>query len=649
MRIDINPFYTRTSETMGVDEKFIKLFSPDVLDVFDEKKPMWGIVNIIRSSPGGGKTTLLKLFTPEILLRIKNKRKDEQHLIDIYKKLKLLNVYDERDNALLIGTLIPFTNEYTTLEHLNINEAEKKHLFFSLLNTRIILSLLYSLCKIKDLDFPDDLGKVTVNQNPSMTGYNPLRNITNGKEIYNWCCDNEEKICNDIDNINLSNSYEVEKSLDLYALHLFDPRNVLYEDKPIGERFLVMLDDVQNLSSKQREVLMKNIIDRRPLVNVWISERLQALSMEEIISEGNIVGRDFNFINLEQYWSTGNKFPKFASSVAQKRLSTIAEGESTNFSTYLSENIDKEYDEDAKKHVKQIEKRIKGKFGKAKYVKWINSTESFDGTPIETLIEWKRLEILLYRDIGKDQQTLQFDEFLDESSLDYQNDSEIENGARLFLHEEFKFPYYFGFQKISRLSSSNIEQFLNISGKLFEAISTSQLKKISQNKTDSVVISAKKQDQLIKKLTDEKWKELDIRVPSAAQIKILLDNIGDFCRSETYKPNAWNSPGINAIAITMQERAILKDKAIHDTKHPMHNLAKSIAICLAYNLLDFKLNYKQGAKGNEYMILSLNKIYCAKYGLPLNSGKFKARKLHDLKQYLLKGNSEFTTNVLDLR
>src|SRR5690606_1517001 len=154
-------------------------------------------------------------------------------------------------------------------------------------------------------------------------------------------CENEEKICSDIDNITLSDNHDVDKVVELYSLHLFDGKNIVYDGNPIKEKILIMLDDVHNLSQKQRTSLMKNIIDRRPIVNVWIAERLQALTMEEIISEGNIIKRDFVFINLERFWSKGNKFQKFASSVAEKRLSTIAEGESTNFSSYLSEVIDK--------------------------------------------------------------------------------------------------------------------------------------------------------------------------------------------------------------------------------------------------------------------------------------------------------------------
>ncbi len=636
MRIDINPFFSRPSESLGADDKFINLFCPDVLDIFDDKRPLWDIVNVIRSAPGGGKTTLLKLFTPDILLRIKNKQKDEYQLVDIYRKLKFLGVYDEEDKPLLISTLIPFTSEYSTLEYLTINEPIKKHLFFSLLNTRIILSVLYSFCKIRNLEFPEDLIYLNVTQDPAKTGHNPFRNKNTGKEIYDWCCENEERICGEIDNITITDINTNDKVVELYALHLFSDKNLIYKGIPVKEKILVMFDDVHNLSKTQRHSLMKNIIDKRPLVNVWIAERLQALTMEEIISDGNILNRDYVLVNLEQFWSKGTKFQKFVSDVAEKRLLTIADGESTLLSTYLSEEIDNEYSENSKKYIMKIQDRIKSRHNRKKYEKWLNTIENLNENEFETLVEWKRLEILINRHYGNSQQELAFDEFLDEGSLIHQNGSDIENAARLFLHDEFRIPYYYGIEKISRLSSSNIEQFLNIAGKLFEAISLNQLKKISQNKSSHILITPKKQDALIKKLSEEKWRELDIRIPNALNIKNFLNNFCLICRSHTYIDNAWNSPGINGIAITMREREILKSKAINDTKHSYHEIAKLLATSIAYNLLDFRLNYK--VQGKEVMILYINRIYCAKYGLPLNNGKFKILKLDDLKGLLNKNN-----------
>lgn len=635
MRVDINPFYSRASESIGLDDRFIKLFSPDVLEIFGSSSTqVWDIVNILRSSPGGGKTTLLRLFTPEILMSIKEKHraKDEQ-AFEILKKLQLLNVFDAKFNPIVVGTLIPFTSEYSTLDFLNIDNTQKSKLFFSLLNVRIILSGLSSICKIHKLSFPEDLNKISIVQDPSKVGFNPLRLISNGKEIYDWACEAEERICNAIDSIYLTPDSSLEKATDLYALQLLNPGNIRIDGQPFRERLLIMFDDVHNLSANQRETLLNDIVNKRPAVNVWLAERLQALSMEEIISEGNVANRDFNIITLEQYWNKPHSnYEKFTKSIANKRLSTITEGEPTSLSTYLSEEFDVDSLKSAEKYLETIIERIKKRFGRdPKYVAWIKNKEEFEGEVFEKLIEWKSLEILLHRDAGKQQQMLQFEEVLDENELEHQDGSDVKEAARLFLNYEFHFPYYYGVSKISRLSSSNVEQFLTICGKLFENIVIEHVKKISRNNQTSIHISAKKQELFIKRLCEEKWREMDIRVPGANNVKKFINNIGEFCKEQTYTPNAWNSPGINGVAITMSDRNMLKDKALMDESHQYHDLAKCIATCIAYNLIDFRLNYK--CKGKFLMILYLNRLYCARYGLPLANGKFKERRLTDLREW----------------
>lgn len=635
MRVNINPFYSRASESIGLDDHFIKLFSPDVLDIIDSNSnQIWSMVNIFRSSPGGGKTTLLRLFTPEILLGIKEKsRAKDDQAIDILKKLQNQNVYDAKINPIIIGTHISFTSEYSTLEYLNIDASQKEKLFFSLLNVRVILSVLSSICKIRQLIFPEDLGKITITQDPSKIGFNPLRLISNANEIYKWCCESEERICNEIDSIYLTPDSSNDKATDMYSLQLLNPINIKIEGVPIKEKILVMFDDVHNLSSHQRSRLLDNIIKQRPQVNVWLSERLQALSMDEIISEGNIHNRDFNIISIEQYWNTkALNYEKFIKSIAHKRLSTITEGEPNNISTYLSEDFDTEIIKKAEQHLTIVIDRIKNKFREPKYQAWISSKESFEGELIEKLIEWRSLEILLYRDRGKQQQTLQFDEILDSTELTYQNGSDVKEAARLFLNYEILLPYYYGISKIGRLSSSNVEQFLTICGKIFENIVLEHVKRISRNNQTSINISSRKQEFFIKKLTSEKWNELDIRVPGSETVKRFMNNIGEFCKEQTLTPNAWNSPGINGIAITMGERNILKNSALTDDSHQYNELAKCIATCIAYNLIDFKLNYK--CKGKEMMVLYINRLYCVQYGLPLANGHFKERKLKDLKGWL---------------
>ena len=75
-----NPFKMRASEKIESDVNFISLYSPEILLKIKEinaETPIWNYSTFFISSPGGGKTSLLRLFSPTILDHIYN-RKDTQ-------------------------------------------------------------------------------------------------------------------------------------------------------------------------------------------------------------------------------------------------------------------------------------------------------------------------------------------------------------------------------------------------------------------------------------------------------------------------------------------------------------------------------------------------------------------------------------------
>ena len=244
------------------------------------------------------------------------------------------------------------------------------------------------------------------------------------------------------------------------------------------------------------------------------------------------------------------------------------------------------------------------------------------------------MEILIYRTENKKALTLGFDEESDADQLEAQEGNDVKIAAQLFLHEEFKIPFYYGISTVCRLASSNIEQFLNIAGELFDIVQTNNIKKLISSEYD-LSLTPEKQEDIIKKIVNLRWKDLSTNVPMFDEVKRLMDAIGQFCYNETYVPNAWNSPGINGIAITMAQRNEIKDIILKDRNHQYHKLARCLTICIAYNLIDFKLNYR--CKGKEWMVLYLNRIYCAKYKLPLHNGKFKEKTLKDLLNWLKSG------------
>src|SRR5436190_18650066 len=79
MRESRNPFRLRASESIEMDGTFVKLFGPGVLNLFEDQAENQLVegLHVLRSAPGGGKTTLLRLFTPGPLLHLHAQRAQE--------------------------------------------------------------------------------------------------------------------------------------------------------------------------------------------------------------------------------------------------------------------------------------------------------------------------------------------------------------------------------------------------------------------------------------------------------------------------------------------------------------------------------------------------------------------------------------------
>src|SRR5258708_2469774 len=634
MRIDKNPFVTRASEYIDMEEKFIQLFSADILQLFNKDYQLWTQVSVIRSSPGGGKTTLLKLFTPKVLQALILNKNHNEHVKDVFDQLKIKEVFDKHDRINVIGTYISFNTQFSTFEYLPFPHGQQLRVFFSLVNIRSILSFLKALCAVKEFTYPVDLKRVKFLDTTLPGMPSTLHSLTDGYDLYQWAISQEEKIFEAIDNINMKEVESLVGTDDLYALDLLSNKNLSIDGAFMKERVLIMFDDVHNLSRAQRDKLVKTIVDKRPLVNTWSAERLKALTMEALLSEGQIEGRDLNIIELEKFWARKyQQFEKFAKSVANRRLESALGDQQFDFSSFLISSMTGNHTAKVERALATVKDRIKETFGKNDQFKgWIAEKEELSGDFFTLLIEWRKLEIILNRESNKS--TL-FDSIeLNDDELQEQEGNDVKIAAQLFVYREFGFPFYYGFDVLARLSSSNIEQFLNISAQLFEEIKNNSVKKIIRPQT-ALPITPEKQQQIIQKLANEKWKSLANRVPEFNDIKRLLDAIGEFCRSETYVPNAWNSPGINGVSITMAERNLLKDIALKDATHVYHHLARCLVLCISYNLVDIKLN--QRCKGKDVMLIYINRLYCAKYELPLHNGKFKERNLNMLLGFLNKG------------
>ncbi len=631
MKVNYNPFFKRASEFFEPDPLFIKLYSIDSLNVFfSDVNKLWNELNIIRSSPGGGKTTLLRLFTPNVLKAIvANKNQD-----DIKEIYNILTGYEiiSNDSPQVVGTIISFIDEYTELDYLDINEIGKTRLFYSLLNSKITISILRSICHLHDLSFPDNLEQIQLVSNEHLPL--SLSKATNGKELVEWAYEIEAKICDEIDSL-FSEDTSAPGFDSLFILKVLTQANILVNGKPLEKRVLLMFDDVHNLSTNFRMKLMKHIVDIRSNIHIWISERLQALTMSEIFSDGQIEGRDLSIIDLEKHWrDKPSKFAKFAKNVANKRVLSASENEISSFDGCLSEK----FSDETISQINEAKGILIDELCKLKensrYSNWIESRENSSLSGLEELIEWRTLKILIKRDQNKQQKSLNFFE-LTEDELNEQDGSDVKKAASLFLSKDYNIPYYFGFDTLTRLGSCNIEQFLSISGEIYEIIVSKYFTNNYFNRTKGLSVSPEEQERIINKIAENKFKQLNRRISNSSEVLKFIEAIGKHSQDETYLENAPISPGVNGIAISMDDRNHLNKLILENALGPYKNLAKIIASCISFNLLEVRLNYR--CKGKEWMVLYLNRLLCAKYKLPLNYGGFREKKLIDLATWVSNG------------
>jgi hypothetical protein len=629
MREPRNPFRLRASEHIESDATFLRLFSPGVLDLLPAEGPL-DKVHFLRSAEGGGKTSFLRLLAPTVLLTLHAYRKRDE-CKELYQRMRDLDVIGE-DGPHLLGVPLSCARNYATLADLEIDRGRKDRLLFSLLNARIILATLRGALALKKLSYPADLDKLTVAPASADELPSELSFPCDGRELYEWAKNLEIRVCGAIDSLGPSNLESSPGHDSLVSLKIITPGSIVFEGTPISKRVLLMLDDVQKLTRWQRERLLQTVIEARSSVGVWIAERFEALSTDEMLSSGARTGRDYGeVVLLENYWR-GNikRFENLVLNVADRRTQSAADVEIHSFSSCLQSSLDgtewqAKFDE-AFQTVSARAKNLAG--GKARFQDWIAAREQIDGTPRERVVAWRALEILIEREKRRAQKSL-FDTPLPVETLVEKDDSAVRASATLFIAKEFGFPYYFGPTMLSKLASSNIEQFLWLAGDQFEEIVAAALIK---KPTD---LPAERQQAILLKASETLWDEIPKRVRHGREVRDFLEAIGRFSKWMTYKPTAPNDIGVNGIAISMKDRTLLMDRKTVATHQDFDKLAEIIASALAFNLLEPVLDYK--VKGRKWMVLNLNRLLCVRFSLPPHYGMFKEKTLEQLNEWLGKG------------
>ncbi len=630
MREPRNPFRLRASEHIESDATFIRLFEPAMVDLLPREQ-LWERVCILRSAPGGGKTSLMRLFTPHVLLTLHAYRTRED-CKELYNRLQDLGVIGET-GPVLLGIMLSCSRNYATLADMEIDDARRVRLLFGLLNARVILATLRGALALRKLDYPDEVHRLTVAARHETEVPPGLQLPCTGNVLYEWARDVEADVCEAIDSFAPSRADSLPGHDSLASLRLIRPDCLTVDGAPIAERTLVMFDDVHKLTATQRETILNGLIELRSPVSIWVAERFEALSAGEMLSSGATAGRDYDrVILLEQFWRERNRkrrFERLLLSVADRRARAATAVEIGSFGSCLQVSLEgTRWQDRIVPAIRDAAQRVRALAGNgALYQEWISTREKMEGTATDRLLAWRTLEILIERDRRKEQKI--FDFALPSEELEEKEGSDVEAAAELFLARELDLPYYFGPGRLASLASSNIEQFLWLAGDQFEeAVSAALLKK-------PIDLPPERQAAIIRRAVQRWWEEIPRRVGNGRKVRDFLDAIGKFANWVTYQPNAPYSPGVTGIAISMTDRDRLRDPKSLTGTPGFQELAQVIASAIAHNLLEPILDYK--VKGDRWMVLYLNRALCVQFKLPLHYGGFRERSLTELRQWLEHG------------
>ena len=618
-----NAFAIRTSEQSATDDAFARYFSPEVLTVLP-KDLFTASALVLRSSPGGGKTSVLRIFTPGPLLQV-HRNQSIAPYNDTFNHLSDLGALDQ-SHVRVMGLLIPCTAAYSEIGP-PLPAAKARGLFRALINARIILRALRAVCALHDLEYPIGLEHVDITFDPSLFDEGPVPRTTNALDLRVWAETEEMKSLAPLDVITGGSETEAPSHAAFDAIVWLSQASFAIRGQGIGVRPIVMLDDVHRLRPGQRKLLFEELLNHRSGTPVWLAERTEILSSYDLLS-GPTPRRDFEEIQLEQAWliSKGKKrYLKFVTAIADRRVMQMS-NELQSFGDHLANSMSGScIDTRLGQVVETLKDRILATVSALnRYDDWLRALQKLtSASRLEEAISWAKLEILITRDLNKRQRSLNF-EPLSDQELEARETSGVSQAAEKFVCSEFGLPYFFGTERIVRLSSYNIEEFLQICEVLYEHIHAARV----MGGAGPIIVSAVDQHRALRELAKRRFEEIPRAFPFGSKAQRLIWGIGQMSHERTFEPNAPYAPGVTGIGLTVQDRQTLIEAANKGPDHPFAELASVLSGCVAQNLFEVRDSLRQDNK--NWTVLYLNRMLCVQFDLVYHTGGWQHVSIRQL-------------------
>ena len=154
MSVYLNPFYSRAAEQLSDTHQFVSTFSAGAIEMLPSN--IWDRLVVFRSSPGTGKTSLMKLFTPEILHWVLRRTEESEPVRRALSDSGAIG--SEKPHK--YGVLIELDRDYRSLLDLGVDPEVGRKLFLRLLDVRLLVGVVRSSLVHVGKDFPIDASDV---------------------------------------------------------------------------------------------------------------------------------------------------------------------------------------------------------------------------------------------------------------------------------------------------------------------------------------------------------------------------------------------------------------------------------------------------------------------------------------------------------
>lgn len=607
-----NLFRIRTAEHFDENAQFLRLFGPSALDFFKPDE-MWQKIQIIRSARGGGKTSILRIFSPKSLLEIASHSEDRE-IAPLYRKLSDLGVFGHGGSVQVLGVPLSMFSNYPVLEQLGLDVTRQNMLFYSMLASKMTVATLRSVCELRRLGFPEGLDEIEVGRpdDPHVPVGIPVP--CTGRELYNWASETERSIHSSLesgaDACPCRAGHET-----LSVVRVLQSGNILHGGRPVAQRTLIMLDDVDKLTRTQRTNLFCGLADLR-IPGIWIAERLEALQSDELLAPNGTLGREYGQpVMLERFWRSNP--PRFAA-----LLRAISSRRAEAFEGHLCRTLDS----DPSVSLEAVRDKARGDVvarfrKKAKYRDLIIAADYPRSPlgPLDSAINWRALRLAMERDSRRRQTTLT-GEPLPVYNIDG-SASSLKSVSKYLLCAENSLPYCYGFEDLASLASSNIQQFLGLASDILDEMMAAKTLGRGED------ITATRQYAILCAAADRRWDEI-VKTVHCDGLVNFLDNMAKFCKDQTGREG---SPYQTVTGVAISAASLQRLQSRHEGENPRYDaIANVLSTAFAHNILEPNPDVSQGARGSKHLVIYLNRLLCLKYRLPLPYGGWREKTLESM-------------------